>query len=262
MIETALFTWKHHEENISLWQAFLWCGSVNWARKHFKNVVLISDEKGEDLLVNKLDFPFTTKLRLPEIPSELLHIYGIAKLMGDQMLAEQNIPFVQIDYDAFLRKALPSRMLSAKFLAEFEYGKKEFAIDINSKLHAPLLIKEGGYAAGIRGGNDCARIYNMCSRSIDEALKPANLGFLITQNGYQASCVFEELASYAEFKGESEFIFPTTQTHQDYLKAGYIHLAGNLKKERGALAQMAIRVQLDFPEQFTKTSIKFDNIYN
>ena len=102
----------------------------------------------------------------------------------------------------------------------------------------------------------------MCSRSIDEALKPANRGFLITQNGYQASCVFEELASYAEFKGEAEFIFPTTQTHQDYLKAGYIHLAGNLKKERGALAQMAVRVQLDFPEQFIKTSTKFDNIYN
>ena len=102
----------------------------------------------------------------------------------------------------------------------------------------------------------------MCSRSIDEALKSENLSLLTTQNGYQASVVFEELTSYAEFKGESEFLFPASQTHQDYLKAGYIHLAGNLKKERGALAQMAVRVQLDFPEQFIKTSTKFDNIYN
>jgi len=262
MIETALFTWKHHEENISLWQAFLWCGSVNWARRHFKNVVLISDEKGEDLLFYKLDLPFTEKLRLPEIPAELLHVYGIAKLMGDQILSEQNIPFVQIDYDAFLRKPLPDRMLSAKFIAEFEYGKKDFAIDINSKLHTPLPIKEGGYAAGIRGGNDCAKIYNMCSRSIAEALKPENLDFLTAQNGYQASVVLEEASAYAEFRGEAEFLFPTTASHQDYLRAGYIHLAGNLKKDRGALAQMAIRVQLDFPEQFKNTAEKFDSIYN
>ena len=262
MIETALFTWKHHEENISLWQAFLWCGSVNWARQHFKNVVLISDVKGEDLLFDALALPFTDKLRLPDIPTGLLHVYGIAKLMGDQMLSAQNIPFVQIDYDAFLRKALPARMLSAKFLAEYAYGKKDWIFNINAQLHTPLLIAEGGYAAGIRGGNACARIYNMCSRSIDEALKPQNLNFLSSQHGYQASVVLEEAAAYAEFKGEAEFLFPTTSSHQDYLKAGYIHLAGNLKKDRGALAQMAVRVQLDFPEQFKNTAVKFNNIYN
>lgn len=262
MIETALFTWKHHEENISMWQAFLWCGSVNWARRHFKNVVLISDERGEDLLADKLGFPFTDCLRLPEIPEELLHVYGLAKLMGDQMMAEQNIPFVQIDYDAFLRKPLPLRMLSAKFMAEFKYGKKDFLVNINSKLQTPLLISGKGLASGIRGGNDCARIYSMCSRSIDEALKPENREVLCNENGYRASCVLEEAASYDEFEDDVELLFPTTQSHQDYLIAGYIHLAGSIKKDRGALAQMAIRVQLDFPDQFKKTSARFDNLFN
>ena len=245
-----------------MWQAFLWCGSVNWARRHFKNVVLISDEKGKELLADKLCLPFTDCLRLPEIPSELLHIYGIAKLMGDQMLSEQNIPFVQIDYDVFLRKPLPFRMLSAKFVSEYQYGKKNWIFDLNSRLHTPLLIAEGGYAAGIRGGNDCARIHNMCNRSINEALKPQNFNFLSSQHGHRASVVFEEAASYAEFNGETELLFPKTKSHQDHLNAGYIHLAGGIKKDRGALAQMAIRVQLDFPDQFKETSVRFDNLFN
>lgn len=263
MIETALFSWKHHTASMSLPHCLLWCGSVNYARKHFKNVVLVTDEKGKKLLVDGLNFPFTEVLEMPYIPDELLHIYDIQKLNAHLLMAQKNIPAVHIDYDAFLKKRLPPHLLEANFICEFPYEPKSFVVELNQKLPVPRLEKvELGYSAGIIGGCDSKGIENWSSKSIEIATDPRNREFLKKQNGYQAATLFGEIAAGTDFKNNAQFLLPRGHHFpEDYRSAGYIHLA-SLKKDHGVMAQAAIQVQISFPNEFMETGARFEELIN
>lgn len=239
----------------------LWCGSVNYAKKHFKNIVLITEEKGKKLLIDKLNLPFNEVWELPSIPDELVHVYDLPKLHGHLLMAQRGIHALHVDYDAFLKKKLPDHILNAQFTAEYRYEPKPFAININKNLPVPLLDKlEVGLAAGIAGGCDTDGIINYTSKSIGIATDPRNREFLMKQNGFQASILFGEIASGSQFKDTAEVILPRGSNFvEDYRKLGYIHLAG-LKKDRGAMAEAMLQVQISFPNEFMETGLRYEEL--
>lgn len=268
-IKTALFSWKHHEATMSLPHCFLWCGSVNWARKHFDNVVLVADDKARKFLAEGLQLPFTEVLELPPIPDELNPLYDLVKLNAHRLLALRGTPAIHIDYDCFLRKPLPVKILTAPYSCEYIYTPRQFVTDINNGLKLKMLDQENGelnlgLAAGISGGCDSETILDWTEKAIYVATHPDNRNFLLRQNGYQASVLFGEVAPGSYFKGRVETLFASEnandRTEEIYRKNGYIHLAGPLKKDRGAMAQAAMRVQLDFPEEFKLTAERLDNL--
>lgn len=262
MIETALFSWKYPHQNISLWQSFLWCGSVNWAKRFFKETVLVSDDMGIDLLVNKLHLPFDLVIKLPDLPNDLVHLYDLPKLASSIIMAERNIPFIQVDYDAWLCKKLPDTILNSVFFCEFLYNTKPFVNVINSSLPVRRFdqIPSKSCATGIYGGNDLKNILNYSRESIRVATHSDNRSILRNVNGYQGSVLIGESAPGHAFEGKIETLLPRGNNFpEDYRKAGYIHVAG-LKKNEGAMAKMAIRLQIDFPEEYLLTAKLFNTI--
>ena len=263
MIETAVFSWKHKSSYISLWQVFLWCGSINWAKKCFKKVILISDNKGIDLLFNKLELPFDETIELPFLPDELSHVYDLPKLSANIIMAERNIPCVHIDYDAWLRKKLPDNLLNADFFCEYLYDTRDFVKSIHDQFTVKRFndkIPEKSCATGIYGGNDLQSILQYSRESLKVGIHQSNREFLKETNGYQTSVIIGEVAPSKTFAGRMEFILPRGPNRpEDHANAGHIHL-GRLKKDHGIMAKMAIRLQLDFPNEYIKIAKLFNEI--
>jgi hypothetical protein len=212
-------------------------------------------------LIDKLQLPFTDFYPLPEIPDELCHIYDLTKFQALAVLASKGIPALHIDHDAYLRKPLPERILKAASVAEFLYEPKKFVYELNRRLPVPRLEVIGmGCAGGIVGGCDLEAFTAIAAASLDIASNPKNRAMLKATNGYQAAVLFGEVSQGSNLAERTEVLLPRGNGYaEDYRKAGYMHLAG-LKADRGALAQMAIQTQLDFPEAYLATAKLFDSI--
>ena len=107
---------KHHIWSNRLRHLLSWGLSVNTARRHYPETVLITDGPGKTLLVDDLGLPFS------EVSTELERLndvhpdwWALGKLVAYSM---QDRPFVHIDSDVFLWKALPEGLTHAPVFAQ------------------------------------------------------------------------------------------------------------------------------------------------
>ena len=263
MIDTAVFSWKGPTKEWTLFHIILWCWSVNSAAKHFKDVILVSDKDGQKFLSEKLQLPFSEIIDLPSITDELTHIYDLPKLHALNIVSKGGRAAIHIDHDAILRRKLPNDILASKFICEFKYNPRPLTRQINSSLPIPRLSEiTTGLAHGVFGGCDLDKIIEFTEKSIDIATDERNREFLKQCNGYEASVLFGEVSSGDVFGDTCSVLLPSGELcGEDYRKIGYIHLAGNLKKDKGVLAQAAFMAQLDFPNECSMVSKLFDD-YN
>ena len=59
MIDTCVFSWRHHTRFDLFRDALLWTSAVAHAREHFPHVLLVADAPGRALLHDSLGLPFT-----------------------------------------------------------------------------------------------------------------------------------------------------------------------------------------------------------
>ena len=95
-----------------------WTLSVQLARRHFDAVELVTDHYGKALLVDALNLPFTSvrdelDAAVPEHIRDLFWTFG--KLVAYHL---QDEPFIHIDYDVFLWKRPPERILHAPLFGQ------------------------------------------------------------------------------------------------------------------------------------------------
>lgn len=248
MIRTALFSWRGPSPSYG--QFLLWAGSVLYARRIFPRVVLVADKAGQGWLVDILKLPFDEVLDLPDWPAELNHVYELPKLHAYAALCRAGKPFVHIDCDAFLRRRPPDDFLRAPAVCEHLYANKNFL----SHVHARMTVKgvaqnpvEGrGAAGGLMGGCATDELGPYAENAIAGILHPQNRAQIRRESGYQASCYFGECAFYERFAGRiSPLIGHASAGGNDYWRAGWMHLAGRLKREPGAITRAELQVMSD-----------------
>ena len=257
MIRTAVFAWDGRNPcNLSIWQLFFWTAAVHHAAKHFDEIILMANPAVQSLLLDKYELPFTDWLLIPTIPDEVKHVYEIPKLLACAAFAESGVPFLTIDYDAFIRKPLPKEYLSAPVVAEFLYDARLWQRELNSAMPIPRLPEPRSCCCtGILGGNDTYLIGEIATRSIEAAYQPDNSRWLRTQDGYRCATVLGEMAFGTE--AEVTPLMPNASA-EDYRKSGFIHVAG-AKTDAGKVAQTVIRLQYDFPNELRRTAMIYDS---
>lgn len=253
MIDTCVFSWRHHA-NFELWRdALLWTSAVAHAREHFPHVLLVADAPGRALLHDSLGLPFTEVLALPPGPEGLDHCYGIAKLQAHVIACDRGRPYVHHDHDGRLERGLPERVQGAPFIAESRYTPLPYASRINLSLPVMRLpFVTAGLASGIAGGCHLVGIRAWARESLRVAFAPANREVLREANGFQASSVLEECAAAHDLGAGAALIYEHGGNQADAHRTGWYHLAA-LKNDRGALVQSALQLQFRFPDAYAQT---------
>ena len=251
----AIYSWKYHVAPMSLSYSRMWAGSVFYAKRAGMTPVLVADQTGIDFLVSGMGLPFEEIIPMPELPDELVHVYDLQKLSALLAITGRGESAFHIDHDVFLRRPLPSRILSAPFAGEYFYESGQSAKSLHHTL--PVQRFSGafprGLAGGIAGGTDHARIAQVCRESLSIALDPRNCEVLQSAHGNLASTLFGEL-SFGHAFPDAAVLLPQGMVSQiDYYRAGYIHAAGALKSNAGSRMEMLEFFRTEFPVEFAAT---------
>lgn len=156
---------------------YSWGLSVSLAKKHFAKVVLVTDDKGKELLVDTLKLPFDeVDLSLNTLPVLNKNLFNYPKMYSMEL---QNEPFIYIEPDVFLFNKVKDDLgiilqsyegfsqteyaeLYERYIGELEASGFADEIFINREIHINY-----GYNTGIIGGNDLVFIKYFCSKAIE-----------------------------------------------------------------------------------------------
>jgi len=156
--------------------------SFSHARRHYKNIYLVTDTKSLPLFK---DIPFTeiyTDLdKLQELDSKYHRYWSLGKIMTIQKAANIGRPFVQIDYDVFLKKPLPEWLVSAGVFAQspepvahtFAYNLDLF-YDTYGHLGPCEHRSDKAFNCGIIGGSNMEFFKKYADGAIDFIKHPLN----------------------------------------------------------------------------------------
>lgn len=248
-----------------------WAYSCFQLKKLHGEVELVTDERGKDILINKLELPYTSVNLALEGTVDVIHpkLFSLAKMKTYSLQTE---PFVHIDGDLFLFRQINPRILSAPlissnpeaglyFNAEVidEIEKKDFWIPdhLQSLQDEPQLFSSN---AGIIGGNRLDFIQEYChisfefverNRKLLDDIETGNLNFLIEQMS------FFYLARYRNL--QTAYVSPAPVTdplYHDFIRFAEIpqvqmvHAVGGCKRSSFMLGHMVRRFRMEYPKEY------------
>lgn len=183
-------------------------------------------------------------------PSGLAHIWALGKLHACEL---QERPFVHIDGDVILLKALPRRVTTAPMIAQsqdhwhyYDGSDMDVAYTISGlSRHLPK------FNAGLIGGTDIelVREFTAYSRWLAEKFRDCPL------NGTTTSMMIEQnaLGVFAEQKGlQMGTIIATPDDERGAELAGYTHLHGSAKHDEHWVHRAELRLAREFPEAYQR----------
>ncbi|MGC4130240.1 MAG: hypothetical protein QM564_11955 [Bergeyella sp.] len=215
--------------------------SVLKSKEHFKEVELVTDSEGWEI-IKQLELPFTSvRLILDDIPK---HQYGFWALGKIYAYKAQDKPFVHLDNDAILWYGLPDWALKSEvFVQNTEdegWFEGSYVPEIN---HANKVLKSfpknweitrEAFCTGIFGGCDIEFIQEYC----DEALKFLNDrsnqdGWDSITNKGSYCIIFEQyiLACLCHYRNKEVTYFDRYLNKQNLEILGYTHLWGAKKEQ-------------------------------
>lgn len=165
-------------------------------KKAYGQVNLLTDSKGYKFFKNKVKFDSIEVLKeLDNIPDAYRQVWSMGKLICFKHLADNNIPFLHVDYDVFLWKKLPDFIENADvFVQNKEYNAidhykvdiaykycrfKNFEVPKKNFLQKLFNLKDNiypnyAYNMGIFGGQDLNFIKKYATNSLEFVLHPDN----------------------------------------------------------------------------------------
>jgi hypothetical protein len=246
-----------------------WGLSLRLARRHYPETMLVTDQLGKELLVDRLGLSFTTvSTELDSICHADPGWWALGKLVAYSM---QEQPFLHLDTDVFLWKPLPPAVASAPAFAqcpeehsardreslprqvetafqdsmqplpaEWEWSRSK-SVDIHREANC-----------GILGGSrtDFIRYYANLAR--DLVLSPAHAGAwakfpnkdglnMVVEQFLLSACLeFHRFHPDSPFRGiHIRYLFASTEEAMDpeaSARAGFTHLWGDAKRD-GTIAR-------------------------
>lgn len=245
-----------------------WMLSVLYAKKHFPEVRLVTDNAGKEILCDLLELPFDkVSLELNSIQHIFPELWAYGKVIAYK---SQSQPFLHIDYDAFFFNPLPEDIKNSAVIAESKEDFSEFVYYTNNH----KFLKELGYVSayfpprpslnhafncGVFGGTNLPFIKSYC----EEAEKivhfiqqhPAAFYAHDSLHRYLFSIVFEQsnLAFCLAHHRLSPRLLLKHPGASDF--PGYTHLKG-AKLHPHVKQRVAARLLNDFPDHWNRYIFK------
>ena len=189
--------------------------SLYLAKLHYKNVYLITDNLGADILKN---LPFTDiNCCLEEkVPAYLNEAWSLPKIFTYQIAAQKNKPFIHIDNDVFLFGAIPENKLNHPIIAEHNeldnhwYNIERFINNLNNKHFYKNFSEhkvDSSANVSVFGGTDLEFINFYCEQVINMCLDKKNKQFLSQPEFFIADCIEQYSLSFLAKKYNKKINF-------------------------------------------------------
>jgi hypothetical protein len=260
-----------------------WVLSTETARRHYARSVLITDTAGARMLVDGIGLAFDeVDTTLDAIADADPSWWALGKLYAYRAQTE---PFVHIDNDVFLFKALPQELESAPVFAQnaehFVPGQSfyrpeavESALSVASHAWLPpewLWYRQNGAnsrgeCCGVLGGSHVDFIRHYAAQAIRMIDEPGNRRALealpdklvhtcLLEQYLLAACIeyyrahagspFDDVAIRYLFSSIEEAFSSETAA-----RLGYTHLIADSKHDLAVMARLEARVARDYPDRF------------
>jgi hypothetical protein len=262
-----------------------WGLSLRLARTHYPDTTLVTDSHGQALLVDALGLRFrTVSTALDALGDADPQLWALGKLLTYSL---QEDPFVHLDADVFLWRALPGRLTGAPVLAQHPerwrvgapWGdagliERAFAgarVDLPEEWRwararwGELLLECN---TGIVGGTNVEFIRYYAGLVLDLALSPhaqaawaaiparETLTPLIEQFMLSACLDFHRTRPESPFRGvHARYLFPSGEMAFDPRHAarfGYTHLLADAKHDGRIMRRLEQRVRDEDPALYAR----------
>jgi len=254
--------------------------SFECARRHFDETILYTDDAGAELLIDKLKLPFKKVFTsLNDIDHYDSSWWTVGKLYTYSM---QRRPFIHIDNDVYLWKALPKHFLKATIIGQnpeyFEVGSswyrpEKFDPIIASQRWLPDEIiwyrrqssNQMAVCCGILGGCDMAFIHRYAIQAlklIDYSLTEETYRSLYADNLLIEQYLLSAFINYHQHhrngkatKHESAYMFESAEAAFNptiSVQAGFTHLIGGAKRNQALMKRLENRIYNDYTEYFER----------
>jgi len=256
-----------------------WGLSLNLARRHFAETQLITDAPGKAMLIDRLGLEFDDVLTdLDGLRDADAGWWALGKLTAYSL---QQRPFVHLDTDVFLWKALPPSLTTAPVLAQCPevhswddpWGAPH-QVETLFQRHRLSLPVEWEWASsvnshtfreencGIVGGNRVDFLRHYAQTAIRLIQDPAHhaawaevsekgaLNMILEQYLLAACLEYHRIDPCSSYRGVAvRYLFPSwSEAHNPHAsaRAGYTHLLGDAKSHPAVVARLEQRVaQMD-----------------
>jgi len=250
-----------------------WILSVNQLVKYYDEVELVTDRFGYELLIEKLQLPYTdVHVVLDELNDYPSDLWALAKIKAYQM---QTTPFLHIDGDVFVWERFSDELLNANLIAQniettSDYYRTMWA-DIRPHLtHLPASmelfdqsIHNKAYNMGIFGGNNLEFLQKYCNASFDFVNKNKDNFANIDQ--FNFNIFFEQVLFHemAQFKNQTVHSYIKEDIGDNQYanfgnfddvphKRTYLHLLGDFKRQLFVCKKLETYVIRFYPAYYKK----------
>ncbi|EDP96138.1 DUF6734 family protein [Kordia algicida OT-1] len=253
-----------------------WILSVNQLCKYYDEVELVTDTYGYELLIEKLQLPYTkVHVVLDELNKYPSDLWALAKIKTYQI---QKTPFLHVDGDVFIWEKFSDELMSSNLIAQniettSEYYRTMWA-DIRPHLtHLPTSMElfdqsvhNKAYNMGIFGGNNMDFMQKYCEASFSFVDK--NKENLTKVNQFNFNIFFEQVLFFEMTKIEKQEV--STYIKEDigdnqYTNFGnfedvphkrtYLHLLGDFKRQLVVCKKMESYVMKNYPAYYKRLEI-------
>lgn len=272
---TNSYGWHSYKYN---WLS--WILSCHQLVKHHKEVELYTDRFGYEILITKLQLPYTkVHVVLDELNRYDKDLWAISKIKTFQM---QDEPFLHVDGDVFVWESLTDKFKNSNLITQNleittdYYGKMWNDIFPNLKYipseMASYISKTSNYACnmGIIGGNDIIFFKEYTKQSI--AFVDRNITSWSSINGLNFNIFFEQVLFYEFAKSKNkkvDFLFEEISEDNDYKGFGdfqkvpdktYLHLLGIYKRKASVCKAMEVYIMKYYSESYSRIASLINEI--
>jgi hypothetical protein len=259
-----------------------WILSCNQLLKFHKDVELFTDSFGYEILIEKLQLPYT---KVHVVLDELNHyhkdLWAVAKIKTFQLQTE---PFLHVDGDVFVWESLTDKFQKSELITQNleittdYYGSMWNEISPNLSFLPKEMNnyhnKKSNLACnmGIIGGNDINFFKEYTKKSFEFVDK--NNSSWSNINSFNFNVFFEQVL-FHEMANEKlkkiDFLFDEVSEDNAYVGFGdfhkvpnikYLHLLGVYKRNASMCKAMEVYTMKYYPESYTKFSKLFNETNN
>lgn len=247
-----------------------WAFSCLQFKKFYSEIELVTDSNGYNLLVEKLQLPYTSTLViLDELNSYHPDLWALGKIYA---YSAQNQPFIHVDGDVFIWDRFPERVEKAPILAQNMESDYSYYMDTYNEVKEhfrfiPEVIEKRvelgqplhGINAGILGGHDMdffKEYTRQAIKLVDENKDCMEEVFKGKFNTFYEQCLFYSL--YQERSIEPQYLFE--EVNEDFdgianLTAApadprYAHAVAGYKKRKDIGEILEQMLLTEYPEYY------------
>ena len=278
------YGWRHAEHNLMSW-ALSCCSLFNDSA----NAEIYTDQRGYDVLIEKLHLPYTAVHVVYDDHLCLPQHWAYAKIKTYSMQTE---PFLHVDGDVYISKPLPEEVHNAPLVVQNEeIGTAYYRSMLDSILKIPNVwlpdyvraVLDGqllpSYNMGVFGGNDLKFIHDYCKEATSFIFRNELNNTANPHSHVDCNVFFEQMlfAIISKKHGrELSKVIPCAvkdngYTHSDfcdlynYREKGFFHLLGGHKRVQQTFHNVADILLTHFPKFYdhvldiidTSTSLYF-----